>query len=214
MNEFLQSVLQMAETGDWNGILMLIVASVSTLLAGIGGITGIITIGRILYNLATSDKLLDKVKTVVANSTTPLQQELKEVKQELSIATKATLENLKTEFLKELESMQGNYDALLVNQQAFNATVLNNEELKLEYENYQKQFLLAKEKGEKIIDSAKIELANVKTNVETTINSVEQGIANVSSDIKQVVNEAKTAVKKAKTKLKKKVNNVAEVEYV
>lgn len=216
MSEFLQTLLQFAEAGDWNAAWILIVSVLAPIFGGTGFITALVVVGKLLINVFSNKKTFAEIASIVTNKTQPLQEALQDVKQQLTIATKETLDNLKVEFLQQLRDVQSNYDTLLINQEAFNATVLNNETLKLQYENLQKQLLIARQKGEKIVDNAKIELENVKQDANTTLNSVEQAVASVNAEIKQVVKEAEQAVKTQIRKHKKKAKNVvvAEVEYV
>lgn len=214
MNEFLQSALQMAESGDWNGIIMLLVASLTAVFASVGGIAGLITIFKILYNLVTKNKLIQKITDIIANKTKPLQEQVLEIKQELTVETKNELSNLKTDFLAKLNEIKNTYETLLINQQAFNATVLNSDALKLQYENIQNQILLANEKTKKLKEVAKIEIENVKNSIELVHDNAEQAIASVNKEIKQVVSEVETAVKNKIKKSSKKENKLSEVEYV
>ena len=182
INEFFNQIIAMAQSGNWNGIWTLVLSIFATILGSVGGIAGIIAIGKWIVSLTSNKKFLSKIGTIFSDTKTFFENLYNKNKTEISEFAQTELTSIKSEISALQTNLSNNQKQMVALQnalQAFIDTVLNDDDLQLTYKNALK----------------KLELTQTNTTNDTTIN-------NDITDTTEITDTETTETKKKKIKLK------------
>lgn len=178
--EFFNQIIELAQSGNWAGIWTLVLTVGATVLASVGGITGIIALMNIVLRLLSNKRLITGissnvntafvdtqrvVSTLVGDNVTKANEALREELKAIKGDNKALIKSNK-QMLNKLTTTQQSF-------QSFVDTVLDTDTLKLMYENKIKEFALSNiveevEEIEEIIEQVAEEA------VETVVEQVQE----------------------------------------
>lgn len=189
--EFFNQIIELAQSGNWAGIWTLVLTVGATVLASVGGITGIIALMNIVLRLLSNKRLITGissnvntafvdtqrvVSTLVGDNVTKANEALREELKAIKGDNKALIKSNK-QMLNKLTTTQQSF-------QSFVDTVLDTDTLKLMYENKIKEFALS--------------------NVVEEVEEIEEIIEQVAEEaVETVVEQAKEEKKKIKLKKEK-----------
>lgn len=189
--EFFNQIIELAQSGNWAGIWTLVLTVGATVLASVGGITGIIALMNIVLRLLSNKRLITGissnvntafvdtqrvVSTLVGDNVTKANEALREELKAIKGDNKALIKSNK-QMLNQLTTTQQSF-------QSFVDTVLDTDTLKLMYENKIKEFALS--------------------NVVEEVEEIEEIIEQVAEEaVETVVEQAKEEKKKIKLKKEK-----------
>lgn len=207
LSEFFKSAIEMAEAGNWGGIWTLILGGLTIVLGSVGGVSGLIAIVVKIFSLfKNKDKLLEQTKVFLEENVKPLKDGIYELRNQLQTLVEQNIGNIKQALQDELAKIQTQFDNIELEQKAFAYTALNTEELKLQYENFQKQFLLEKSQTQQIIEVSETEVLNaIKQQLDNGLDAVSEAVTDVIAEVEQISAETETALKSPKIKLKQKM---------
>lgn len=190
--EFFNQIIELAQSGNWAGIWTLVLTVGATVLASVGGITGIIALMNIVLRLLSNKRLITGissnvntafvdtqrvVSTLVGDNVTKANEALREELKAIKGDNKALIKSNK-QMLNKLTTTQQSF-------QSFVDTVLDTDTLKLMYENKIKEFALS----------------NVVEEVEEIEEIIEQVAEEAVETVVEQVQEEKKKIKLKKEKV-------------